>query len=176
MAGPGFRPSSVASSHGGDRRRGYADHFGCRTEFGAPRARIVFPTAVLAARPANADPDTHDLVAQFIRGADRGPDFPEAVAIAIRGSLTGGAGLRAVAPAMLMHPRALQRRLALDGTTFDELTDQVRRQVVDDLLADPDLALVDVAHRLGYSEQSSLTRSCRRWFGQTPVARRRALT
>jgi AraC-like DNA-binding protein len=29
---------------------------------------------------------------------------------------------------------------------------------------------------LGYSEQSVLTRSCRRWFGMTPTAQRRDAT
>jgi len=33
--------------------------------------------------------------------------------------------------------------------------------------------VAQLAQLLGYSEQAALTRSCRRWFGQTPTALRR---
>jgi methylphosphotriester-DNA--protein-cysteine methyltransferase len=35
-------------------------------------------------------------------------------------------------------------------------------------LAEPGLYLSQIAVLLGYSEQSALNRSCRRWFGKTP--------
>lgn len=35
-------------------------------------------------------------------------------------------------------------------------------------LAQPGFQLVQVAGLLGYTEQSALNRSCRRWFGTTP--------
>ena len=35
-------------------------------------------------------------------------------------------------------------------------------------LAEPMLHLSQVAGLLGYAEQSTLNRSCRRWFGMTP--------
>ncbi len=35
-------------------------------------------------------------------------------------------------------------------------------------LAEPRLYLVQIAGLLGYAEQSTLNRSCRRWFDKTP--------
>ncbi|WP_068154281.1 helix-turn-helix domain-containing protein [Rhodococcus phenolicus] len=73
---------------------------------------------------------------------------------------------------MMLHPRALQRRLAEAGRTFEVMVDDIRRELATTLLAQPDVPLSAVAQQLGYSEQSALTRSCRRWFGTTPRKKR----
>jgi AraC-like DNA-binding protein len=67
-----------------------------------------------------------------------------------------------------MGVRALQRRLTKDGLTFKRVVDQARFQASTDLLRDPNLKLVDVAHELGYSDQANLNRAFRRWAGLTP--------
>lgn len=43
------------------------------------------------------------------------------------------------------------------------------------LMAQRELSLAEVSALLGYSEQSSFTRSHRRWFGETPAAARRPM-
>jgi AraC-like DNA-binding protein len=42
-------------------------------------------------------------------------------------------------------------------------------------LRDTDMTLTHLARELGYAEQSVLTRSCRRWFGSSPLAVRDGL-
>lgn len=68
-----------------------------------------------------------------------------------------------------VHPKALQRRLAAEGTTFTALLDQVRRQAAELYLRDPTVTLAHLARQLGYAEPSVLTRACQRWFGMTPT-------
>ncbi|MET0197707.1 MAG: helix-turn-helix transcriptional regulator, partial [Rhodococcus fascians] len=86
------------------------------------------------------------------------------------------ANLDRVAALMLLHPRTLQRRLASEDTTFDALADDSRRELALSLLANTDVPLSAVSRQLGYSEPSTLTRSAKRWFGMTPLAKRRELT
>jgi AraC-like DNA-binding protein len=67
-----------------------------------------------------------------------------------------------------MHPRTLQRRLKGEGTTFEGLKDETRRDLARRYLAQPDVPLTQVTALLDYGEQSALGRSSRRWFNATP--------
>jgi AraC-like DNA-binding protein len=71
-----------------------------------------------------------------------------------------------------MHERTLQRRLDDQQIRFADILDRVRRQQAREYLRQPALPLPEVANLLGYSEQRSLSRACRRWFGTTPAALR----
>ena len=75
-----------------------------------------------------------------------------------------------------MHPRTLQRRLRDDGTTFEDIKDEARRDLAQRYLAYAEVPLAQVTAVLDYSEQSALTRSCQRWFRTTPSALRARLT
>ncbi|MFD1825993.1 MULTISPECIES: AraC family transcriptional regulator [Mumia] len=80
-----------------------------------------------------------------------------------------------VARLLNMHERTLQRRLAAEGTGFAEIVDDVRRQKAHELLTRTDLPLARVSAALGFSEQATLTRSARRWWGSPPREIRGAL-
>ena len=81
---------------------------------------------------------------------------------------TGQCSVDAIASELALHPRTMQRRLALEGTSCQQVIERERRAHADRYLAEPDLELGQVAALLGYTEQSALNRSCRRWFGMTP--------
>jgi AraC-like DNA-binding protein len=73
-----------------------------------------------------------------------------------------------VAAELGLHPRTLHRRLKAEGRSFEGIKDEVRRDVALRYLKETDLPLTLVAQRLGYAEQSVLTRSCARWFATSP--------
>ena len=89
---------------------------------------------------------------------------------------TGACGYAEVADALSMHPRTLQRRLREEGTTFEDIKDEARKDLAYRYLAYPDVPLAQVTAVLDYSEQSALTRSCQRWFHTTPSALRASLS
>lgn len=75
-----------------------------------------------------------------------------------------------------LSERTLQRRLAEQGTSLNDLRDAVRRDVSLALLQDSDLAVSDICFRLGYSAPSAFSRSVTRWFGASPrIVRRKAI-
>jgi AraC-like DNA-binding protein len=73
-----------------------------------------------------------------------------------------------VAQMLAMHRRTLNRRLKAQGTTFQLVLDRVRFEVAQQLLADTQVAIDDVAATLGYASVSPFMRSFRRWSGTTP--------
>lgn len=55
-----------------------------------------------------------------------------------------------------------------EGTTFAAVLDEVRRDAAWRYLTATDLPMNQIAGLLGLSEQSALTRCCRRWWQQSP--------
>jgi AraC-like DNA-binding protein len=88
-------------------------------------------------------------------------------------ALTGRLSLARVARRLGTSPRTLQRRLSDQGLTFQSLVDRVRLYAAKALLCQTDLAVQDVAHRLGYCTPSSFARAFVRWTGTAPRAFRR---
>ncbi len=69
--------------------------------------------------------------------------------------------------------RSLQRKLAAQGVSFEQV---VRRASFDrsaELLAQAGVAVTAVGHELGYSDAAHFTRAFRRWAGKPPRAWRR---
>ena len=88
----------------------------------------------------------------------------------VRRFLSSGMGNQAaIARALSVHPRTLQRRLAAEGLYFEDIVDKLRKHQLVELLEQPDAPpLIQIAWMLGYTESSTLNRSCLRWFGCTP--------
>jgi AraC-like DNA-binding protein len=83
--------------------------------------------------------------------------------------------LTVVARQLAMAPRTLQRRLGAEGTTFERLTDDVRRRTAERLLRDASLAVGEIGYLLGFSEPSAFQRAFRR-HRLSPSAYRRSQT
>ena len=73
-----------------------------------------------------------------------------------------------IAAEFCMHPRTLQRRLRAEGTSFEDIKDEIRRDLALRYIQNGDMPLKRVAERLGYAETSVLSRSCFRWFSVSP--------
>jgi|GEM_PF-6497404 len=85
----------------------------------------------------------------------------------------GNVNLKRVAAQLRMSERSLQRRLADEGEIFDAIVDALRRDLAPRYLADPKIAVAEVAYLLGYSEPSPFHRAFKRWTGRMPAEARR---
>jgi AraC-like DNA-binding protein len=73
-----------------------------------------------------------------------------------------------IASLLGLSERTLQRRLAAEGTAFERLLDDTRRELARHYLGQRNVSLTDIAYVLGFSDQSSFFRASRRWFGSSP--------
>ena len=97
------------------------------------------------------------------------PAFTALVRQRLAASMEGGAASMAdVARALGTSPRSLHRRLADEGTQFNELLDQVRQNFAEQYLARPRLAVSEIACLLGFNDKSAFIKAFRRWTGTTP--------
>ncbi len=73
-----------------------------------------------------------------------------------------------------MSERSLRRSLSEEGTSFRSVLEKIRQELCENLMAEGDLSLADIAERLGYSEQSAFNRAFKSWHEQSPKAYLRA--
>jgi AraC-like DNA-binding protein len=72
-----------------------------------------------------------------------------------------------------VSPRTYRRRLAEQGSSFQELLDSVRAEHATRYLREGRLSIASIAYQLGFSDPSNFRRAYRRWTGYTPGEVRR---
>jgi AraC-like DNA-binding protein len=148
-------------------------HFGCPVVCGATRNAVVF-RASDAERPfvtRNAELLAM-LAPQFeeeLKQANGDENFVERVRLAIQQKLTGERPtIEAIAGALHISSRTLQRRLQDDGFSFQKVLEEARRQLARHYLNNSVLELNEAAYLLGYEDSNSFVRAFRSWEGVPP--------
>ena len=165
-------PSTVSFLHeqlGSDAA--YADALGCPVHFEQTWCGFELPLDLAARRIDGAHPETRRIAAMYLESQQlpSTATLAERVAELARRLLpTGNCTVDAIAEHLAMHPRTLQRSLASEGVRCQDVIDRERRDQAMKYLAEPRLHLSQIAGLIGYAEQSTLNRSCRRWYGKTP--------
>ena len=67
-----------------------------------------------------------------------------------------------------MSARTLRRRLEKEGTSYQRIKDNARRDVAISLLSRDRLTVSEVAEQVGFSDPSAFHRSFKKWTGQSP--------
>lgn len=80
--------------------------------------------------------------------------------------------LERVAQHLHISPQTLRRRLREEGRSFQELKDNLRRDLAIYHLGRDELPIHDIAEQLGFSEPSAFHRAFKKWTGLTPGAYR----
>jgi AraC-like DNA-binding protein len=149
----------------------YWNAFQCPLHFDAPLHRMLFSTADLthvlpASNPMLAE--LHDRYAgEYLQRLDNARTSQKTRALIIQ-HLPDGEPLRKdIAKMLCMGERTLQRRLQEEGTTFQQLVDDTRRDLARQYLVQ-NLSLAQAAYLLGFADQSTFFRACRRWFDMPP--------
>jgi AraC-like DNA-binding protein len=74
-----------------------------------------------------------------------------------------------------MTAATLRRRLREEGASYQEIKDQLRRDLAISYLSHSRRSVVDIALELGFSERSAFHRAFRKWTGASPGEFRRGL-
>lgn len=152
----------------------YQRIFGGTIAFNQPVTQLVFPLQYLQLPITHHDADTHRILLSQAQSQFEALNAENTVQQQLRDAITrrltssGGVTLEQLAEDMGLASRTLQYQLEASGTSYRQLLDEVRTQLARFYLSDPDMALVDVAFLLGYSEQSPFNKAFKRWTGETP--------
>lgn len=172
LGGPQARSDAIVFMHAQRASDdAYDQALRCPVRFAQTWCGFELPTQLADKHIENADPNTRRLATSYLESTylPRSPVLSVRVAELARRLLpTGQCSIDVIASDLAMHPRTLQRQLATEGVGCREIIDQQRRDQALRYLAEPDLPIQQIVALLGYAEQSTFNRSCRRWFGETP--------
>jgi AraC-like DNA-binding protein len=180
LGGGDAGPSAVSFLHdqmGPDAA--YTEALGCPVRFGQSWCGFELPQEQAVQPIDNAHPETRRIATMYLESQypPNTATLSERVSELTRRLLpTGHCTAEAIADELAMHPRTLQRGLATEGVRYQDILERERRDLAAKYLAEPRFQLSQIAGLLGYAEQSTLNRSCRRWFGKTPRQFRADLT
>ena len=151
----------------------YEAHFGCKVRFETRRDALKVSLPSLDAPNRLGDPSIAGFFDQHLESELENLAFNESfeqrVHRAVAPLLSEGVpALSRIAGELGMSARTMQRRLARDGGSYQELVDAARRNMARKLLRETDYTLAEIAFLTGFAEQSGFTRAFKRWQGQTP--------
>ncbi|MDM0111848.1 AraC family transcriptional regulator [Variovorax sp. J22R133] len=95
------------------------------------------------------------------------------VRLSLRSANPAWPDLATIADALHMSPSTLQRHLAAEGTTFQLLKDELRRDIAISRLNTSTVSLAALAGELGFSDSAAFQRAFKSWTGSPPGAYRR---
>lgn len=146
----------------------------CPARFEAGWTGIEFAPAYLEMPLPRAQPEAQRYLARHAdrvlsERATRTAALNERVRRVIEAALdTGVPSFKAVAQALALSERTLQRRLEERGTSFSAELDAVRKARALALAREARLTVEEVAFALGYADPRAFHRAFRRWTGTTP--------
>jgi AraC-like DNA-binding protein len=149
----------------------YRAYFGCDVGFGEKADGLVLNEDDLLCPIVDPDFTVYEMATSFIEA--RYPHTESPLHARVRNLIreylgTNGCTSDRVAVELSLHQRTLQRRLCAEGTSFETIKDEVRREVALHYIRNYGLSLKRLAEVLGYSETSVVSRNFKRWFSATP--------
>lgn len=177
-AGDDWRPDWIELDVGYDQRiEELAKRLGAPIRYGSAAMAFAFSSALLD-RPrrcqtgATSQIRRHHLKYMVKKGPPR--TFSSLVRETIYiDLLVGTAHIDTTADRLGLGPRTLQRRLRAESNTYRRLVTEVRMERAKALLIDTDMPVTEIAHLLGYSDSTHLTRAFSQHVGLPPSAFRK---
>lgn len=150
----------------------YSALFDCPLEFDAPCYALSYSREVMEKPLATANAalsQAHErLAAEYLARFEQSRVTHQARQVLCRLLPQGEPKRQAVADALRMSTRTLQRRLQEEGKSYQQVLDETRRELSIQYLGQPQLTLLEIAYLLGFADPSNFFRAFKRWFGMPP--------
>ncbi len=156
-----------------DHAAEHAVMFAQDLHYGAPHTALRFDARYLETPVVQ----TAESVRAFLRNAPQSVFLKykneDSWTAKLRRRLRSAAGsdwplLDDMAQAFQVAPTTLRRRLESEGTSYQGIKDQLRRDAAIHHLCHSQMAISEIAHRLGFQEPSAFHRAFKKWTGAQP--------
>ena len=148
--------------------------FGCPVEFGASADQFALSNEILALPLITEDRHLLEMLRLICDEAAK----KRSTAIGTLRALVesevqkllprGKVGKQNVAKTLGLSERTLERRLAEEGTTYQQVVDQLRQSLALQYIKERGISFSQIAWLLGYERPTSFNHAFRRWTGRSP--------
>lgn len=157
-----------------DQGNGLEDYFGSKVRYHATHNVLILRAADLDRPFATHNDELFAMLApQFeisLEEARLQHSVPDRVKWILKRLLAGSRpDIAMVAKELGMGERTLQRRITDEGTSFRQLLNDTRRELVREYLSNPSVEITEAAFLVGYEDPNSFYRAFRSWEGTTPA-------
>ncbi|HSD37156.1 MAG TPA: AraC family transcriptional regulator [Rhodocyclaceae bacterium] len=154
-------------------RAPYDAFFGCPVEFQAQQNALLLPYAVVDVPLSTSNREVASALDVLLTRQLAELDSQDLVAccrsVLLEALTSGTPDAKTIARQLFVSERTLQRRLAEQHTSFQELVDETRRDMAMRYLEDGSYTVTEVAFLVGFSNSSALSRAFVRWAGMSPT-------
>ena len=154
----------------------YREFFDCPVNFGAASNDFRFAESFLYEPLVQSETASARVFAaqceRICAELERGGSFAELIRQHLVQLPNQLASLETIADRLCTTPRTIQRKLAIEETSFKELLEDVRKNLSLEYLQATDLSIEDIALRLGYADAPSFSHAFKRWTGKSPRSAR----
>jgi AraC-like DNA-binding protein len=150
----------------------YRCYFGCEVRFGQNQDGVLFSERDLERPIIDPDARVYQATISFIDAefSRHQPPLPVQVrGVVMRFLGTEHCTNERVAAELNLHPRTLHRRLTDEGTSFQQIKNAVRCDTLLYYVQATDLDFTFISEKLGFAEQSVMTRYCNHWLSASPT-------
>ena len=146
--------------------------FRCPIVFGASENVLLFTAADFDAPLEFANPElarhNDEVAARYLARFGKLLIRERLRAVLIEQLPRGEPSQDKAAEALHLSSRSLQRRLADEGTRYQDVLDDLRRELAMSYLREARHSISEITYLLGFSDTSSFTHAFRRWTGVAP--------
>jgi AraC-like DNA-binding protein len=172
MCGPDWHPVEVRFAHLCPRDLSPYRLFRSVLRFDDGETALVFARHWMDRRPRGADPLLHMMMAHRVGEIEA--HYSENLVGQVRRMLPALVLEHTTTPAVVakrlgLGVRTLNRRLAVEGTTFMRLRDEASNAMARQLLESTRMPVTEIAGFLGYANPGAFTRAFCRWAGVAPT-------
>jgi AraC-like DNA-binding protein len=183
IAGRNIDPTHLSFIHPRNSGlREFERFFGCPVEFGASGDQVAFSNETLALPLVTEDRHLLETLRPICDAAAKERStaigsLRAAVENEAQRLLPHGKAKRHIVAKTLGHSeRTLTRKLADEGTTYEQVLDQLRQSLALQYIKEEGVSLSQIAWLLGYEGSASFNHAFRRWMGRSPsIARNESL-
>jgi len=151
----------------------YNKYFNCPLSFNQPNNMIYFPACLLATENSEYNDYLYSVLKMraenVLQKLDTTIDFVSGVRATIAGRLSQGSFMvDDMAASVNMSRRTFHRKLSQHNVTYQELLDDVRKQMAISYLNEGECDYHSIPYLLGYADMRGFTRAFRRWMNCSP--------
>ena len=174
-----LKPKRIELTRAAETENGIEAYFGCPVRYGAKRDALILRAADVELPFVTHNEELVQMLApQFeskLKDGRAKVGTLDQVKWVLKRLLSGSRpDVMMVAKELGMSERTLQRRITEEGTTFRQLLNETRHELVREYLGDESVEITEAAFLVGYEDPNSFYRAFRSWEGKTPAEWRTA--